>query len=63
MKIAAITSQSHHQQLDQQRDFERDAPKLVLSVPFRCCEQPAVDIDNVFEGILNLKGESGGFVT
>jgi len=34
-----------------ERDFECDAPKLVLSVLFQCCEQPAVDINNVFEGI------------
>jgi len=46
--IAAITSQSHHPQ----RDFEYDTPKLVLSTIFRCCEQPAVDINNAFEGIL-----------
>ena len=33
------------------RDFKRDVPKLVLSVPFRCYEQPAVDISNVIKGI------------
>jgi len=38
----------HHQQ----RDFERDVPRLVLSVPFHCCEQPAEDINNAFKGIL-----------
>ena len=48
VKFSATTSKSHHLQ----RDFKRDAPKLVHSATFWCCEQPAVDINNVFKGTL-----------
>ena len=49
--IAIITSQSHHPQRDFECDFEYDTPKLGLSTIFRCCEQPAADKNNAFEGI------------
>jgi len=46
--IVAIMSQSHQPQ----PDFEYDTPKMVLSTIIQCCEQPAVDMNNAFEGIL-----------
>jgi len=55
--ITTITSQSHHPQI-----FERDVPKLLFPATSWSCEQPTVDISNVFEYVFE-GGEGGGFMT